>query len=89
MTNYLDAEHWRVAQLVDALQAAAEELMAMQLISQLKLTPTKDGNQFCFLYGTLPNDCVVGFGDTVGAAMHDFNKNFWQEKASPTKPIAP
>jgi len=81
MPDYLDADHWKVAQLVDELNAAASEKRALQLIELLKPELSKDGNQFCFIYGRLPNDCVVGFGDTVGQAMYDFCKNFWNNKA--------
>lgn len=81
MEGYLDANHWRVAQLVDELNATASEQRALQVISLLKPILSKDGNQFCYLYGTLPNDCVIGFGDTAGAAMYDFVKNFWSDKS--------
>lgn len=81
MSELLDANHWKVAQLVDELNAAATEKRALQLIEMLKPELSKDGNQFCFIYGKMPNDCVVGFGDTVGQAMYDFNKNFWNYNA--------
>lgn len=81
MEGLLDANHWKVAQLIEELNASATERRALQLIELLKPELSKDGNQFCFIYGQLPNDCVVGFGDTVGQAMWDFNKNFWNNKA--------
>jgi len=82
MPDYLDTDHWKVAQLVDELNAAASEKRALQLIELLKPEFSKDGNQFCFIYGKLPNDCVVGFGNTAGEAMYDFSKNFWNYKAT-------
>lgn len=81
MESYLDADHWKVAQLVDELNGAATELRVLQLIALLKPTLSRDGNEFCFLFGTFPNDCVVGFGETVGLAMYDFGTNFWSKKA--------
>lgn len=33
------------------------------------------------MYGEMPNNCIVGFGDTAHAAMLDFSKNFYTEKA--------
>lgn len=81
MSTYLDPNDWRTAQLIDELNAAAIEMRALQLIEKLKPTLSKDGNQFCFLYGELPNNCVIGFGDTVANAMYDFNKNFFNYKA--------
>jgi len=81
MSNHLNADHWKVAQLVDELNATAIEKRMLQVIETLKPELSKDGDQFCFLYGKLPNDCVIGFGDTVGQAMNNFFTNFWNEKA--------
>lgn len=81
MNTLLDANHWKVAQLVDELLFAAQERKQLKLIELLKPEFSKDGNQFCFLYGKMPNDCVIGFGDTAALAMQDFCKNFWNSKA--------
>lgn len=78
--NYLDGEHWRTAELVNELQVAAAELRILQIISQLKPVLSKDGNQFCFLYGEMPNDCVVGFGGTPWKAAQNFYDNFLTSK---------
>ena len=77
---YLDANHYRVQQLVDTLQCSADQLGALQLIEKLKPKFSKDGNQWCYLYGELPNDCIIGFGDTAVQAMYDFQKNFLTAK---------
>lgn len=42
----------------------------------------KDGNQWCASYGDMPEG-VQGFGDSPGAAMRDFDKQ-WHTKATPT-----
>lgn len=81
MTAYLDPNHYQTAQIADELNAAATELRSLQIIGQLKPTLSKDGNQFCFLLGEAPNDCCVGFGDTVAKAMQDFCYNFFNYKA--------
>ena len=81
MANYLDPNHWQTAQLVDELNAAASELRAMQVIATIKPALSKDGNQFCYLLGENLYEGIAGFGDTVGAAMYDFCKAFWNEKA--------
>ena len=71
-------EQWN---LISTLQSLAWEKQHLQLIEALKPKFSKDGNQFCFLYGELPNDCVVGFGDTAAKAAADFYNNFHNEKA--------
>lgn len=80
MNNFLDGEHWRTAQLTEELQAAAAELRTLQFINQIKPTFSVDGNQCCFLYGELPNDCVVGYGDTPWKAAQEFHNNFINRK---------
>lgn len=82
-TTYIDLNHYRGAQLVDTLQNAADTLQHLQLIKMLQPKFGKDGNQYCFLYGELPNDCIVGFGDTPYLAMLDFSHNFYNSKATP------
>lgn len=41
-----------------------------------------DGNQWCALYGENLQDGVAGFGDSPGAAMRDFDNN-WFTKLKP------
>lgn len=81
MSNYLDPNHWQTAQLVEELIAVASELRVMQVIQTLKPVLSKDGNQWCYLLGENLQDGIAGFGDTVGEAMYDFCKDFWNEKA--------
>ena len=81
MSNYLDPNHWQTVQIAEELNAAATELRAMQVISTIKPEFSKDGNQFCFLLGENLQEGIAGFGSTVGEAMYDFCKAFWNEKA--------
>ena len=83
---YLDANQNDVSNLVSELLSNARELAKLQIIQALQPRFSQDGNQFCFLYGNLPNDCVVGFGDTPEKAMHDFVCNWYNEKPNTMKP---
>lgn len=78
--TFIDADHWKGAQILDEIQAAIQEKKELQVIESLKPEFSKDGNQFCYLYGNLPNDCIVGFGDTPYLAMVDFVNNFYSQK---------
>lgn len=78
---YIDETNVQGHQLLCDMQDRLDRLMKLDLIEKLKPTLYKDGNQFCYLYGTLPNDCVLGFGETVEKAMCDFWMNFHNEKA--------
>ena len=59
---------------------AAQLLQETTLVSQLKPIFSKDGNQWCFLYGENIQEGISGFGDTPWLAMMDFNMNFHNEK---------
>lgn len=48
----------------------------MALVESLKPSITKDGNQWCVLYGANIQEGVAGFGDTPHLAVLDFNKAF-------------
>ena len=77
----LDGDHYRTAELVNQLMTNAQIKGCLDLIESLKPKFFKEGNQFCFMYGEMPNDCIVGFGDTAHDAMLDFHKNFYSYKA--------
>lgn len=69
--NYGDLQH----------EAAMNALVTEQeykLVQMLRPKITKDGNQWCVLYGENLQDGVCGFGDTPYLAILDFNKSFNQ-----------
>ena len=78
---HLDEQQFGQYELLQDIQRRLDTLKELDLIEKLKPTFSKDGNQFCFLYGELPNDCVIGFGDTAALAMQDFYNNYWTNKA--------
>lgn len=83
----IDFDHWKGAEIGDSLMAAAQEAREQQLVANLKPDFSLDGNMYCFLYGTLPNDCIVGYGETPAKAMANFYNNFMTEKAAPIKSL--
>jgi len=80
MSGLIDADHWKGAEILNEISNQVADRTHLQLIEMLKPTFSKDGNQWCYLYGELPNDCIVGFGDTPYKAMCDFSKNFFNAK---------
>lgn len=46
-----------------------------------------DGNQWCYIWGQMPETYIVGFGDTPFKAMEDFCNSFYNQKVIPTKTI--
>lgn len=66
---YGDLEH-------EAKMIQLNESCAMNLFSILKPYLSKDGNQWCVLYGENLQEGIAGFGDSPFLAIIDFNKSF-------------
>lgn len=66
---YADRQH-------EVKMAILYEQVEYNLVAMLKPRITKDGNQWCVLYGDNLQDGIAGFGDTPHAAILDFNKAF-------------
>ena len=63
----------------------ARTAMQMQRPSVLfRLEPFVDGNMYCVLLGENLQEGVAGFGETVDAAMRDFDVNYYRMKAPTT-----
>lgn len=74
-----------------SLRASEEQLDRERRLSHELLRPfrmmktalSKDGNQWCVLYGDNLQDGVAGFGDSPDLASRDFDKN-WYQSLTPT-----
>jgi len=82
--NISDAveEAMRSAGIGDQARSAAQSVMeAVSCYTEPSVlyrpTLSKDGNQWCALYGENLQDGVSGFGDTPYKAMTDFNRNWY------------
>lgn len=51
----------------------------MALVDSLHPKITKDGNQWCVLCGDNLQEGIAGFGNTIYAAILDFNSQFYKE----------
>lgn len=63
----------------NAYEQSKNILLERQLLVIKNLSPQfgKDGNQYFYMLGELPEaDCIVGFGDTPAMAMQEFCKAF-------------
>lgn len=52
----------------------------------LGLTPFRDGNQWCFLWGENLQEGVAGFGESVEDAMWAFDKSMREKTLSQEPP---
>ena len=77
----IDFNHWKGSQIGDDIQTLIYEKSNLQIVETLKPVFSLDGDQYCFLYGSLPNDCILGFGETPLLAVQDFCNNFRFQKA--------
>jgi hypothetical protein len=60
-----------------AINCAASRYDSPSAVYRPRLTV--DGNQWCALYGDNLQEGVAGFGDSPGAAMHDFDRQ-WEKR---------
>lgn len=77
----IDFDHWVGSQIGREIQDQLALDYTLSIIKAFNPKFSQDGNQYCFIYGELPNDCIVGYGDTAYDAMNDFVKNFSNQKA--------
>lgn len=66
---YSDLQH-------EAQMMLLSEQQNMNLFTMLNPSLTKDGNQWCVLYGENLQVGIAGFGDSPILAILDFNKQF-------------
>jgi hypothetical protein len=77
MENLINFNHWLGAEIGNQLLSNAQQAEFFQIIGSLKPKFGKDGNQFYYIIGELPEpSCVVGFGETPYNAMIDFCRCF-------------
>lgn len=81
MEALLDANHWRVDNLLTELIQSAEERSRLQLIEMLKPSFSKDGDQYCYLLGANLQEGISGFGKTVSEAVQNFYYSYYNAKA--------
>lgn len=79
--THIDFDHWNGSQIADMIKQNLDDQRMQQIFKTFNPELSKDGNKYCFLYGELPNDCIVGFGDTPNLALIDFVNNYYTQKA--------
>lgn len=76
-------------QMNAAIMACNNEELKERLLVITMLKPRfgKDGNQYFYILGSLPEpDCIAGFGDTPELAMIAFH-NEWKGTKTPNSPL--
>ena len=77
----IDFEHYLGNNIGEDIQRQQDLDRKLSIISALKPKFSRQGNQWCYLYGDMPSDYIVGFGDTPVNAMDDFINSFYNQKA--------
>jgi uncharacterized membrane protein len=78
---HIDFDHFRGSVIADEILNNLDDERQLQIIKNLGPTLGKDGNKWIYLLGEMPEHYLAGWGDTPYAAMQDFVKNFYNEKA--------
>ena len=73
-----DISHMK-AMLQQDFSIAAQEMQRPSVL--FKPSIALDGNMYCALYGEDLMQGCAGFGETVEAAMRDFDTNWYKQKA--------
>lgn len=77
---YFDINQQGAYDLLNDMKNVVYEQERVYLVSTLGAKFQQEGNQYCWIYGELPNNAIIGFGDTPGEAMHDFWMSFYNQK---------
>jgi len=77
---------WQMARCEEAIISAAHAYDRPSAV--YKPTISLDGNMYCALYGEDLMSGCAGFGETMDAAMWDFDKNWREQKAPKMKSAA-
>ena len=78
---HLDETQVGQSTLLDEMFKRADTLKELDLIEKLKPHFSKDGNQYCYLYGENLQVGIAGFGNTTAEAMSDFYRAFYNDTA--------
>lgn len=79
---YIDTSTTHGFNLYSTITSAVELSMRMDLIQKTGAKLHKDGNQWCYIIGELPDqNCVAGFGNSPSDAAY----KFWDEFHKPIK----
>lgn len=74
---YADEMYLRAAEeCLDRERRLSHELL--RPFRMMKTILSRDGNQWCVLYGDSLQDGVVGFGDSPDLASRDFDKAWYE-----------
>jgi hypothetical protein len=71
---------WAVARVEDNLRGVASAWERPSVLFRPEIS--LDGNMYCALFGKDLMEGCAGFGETMEAAMWDFDKN-WREQKAP------
>ena len=76
----IDFDHYTGTQIADMIKNNLNDEGLLQVIKYLNPTFSRDGNQFCYLYGSNLQEGIAGFGDTPYLAMVSFCDAFYSRK---------
>ena len=77
----IDFDHWKGNQIAEEIQNQQDLDRVLSILKALNPKFSQDGNQWCYVYGEMPEHYIAGFGDTPYEAMNNFVNNFCMQKA--------
>ncbi len=81
MSNVIQYEDWRQEEVRGDLSWINRLTMEREVFQMLQPRLEKDGNQWCCIWGHMPELYIAGFGDTPAKAVSDFFNSYHNQKA--------
>jgi hypothetical protein len=73
-----------MTQPTQSLEESIQETLSLEqnkhIIQMLRPRLEKDGNQWCYIWGQMPESYIAGFGDTIALAANDFKNSYYTQK---------
>jgi hypothetical protein len=76
---------WREAQIHEEIIALIQSQKEKAIFEMLNPKLNLDGNQWCCIWGEMPETYIVGFGDSPALAISDFYSSYFTSKISIVK----
>ena len=72
---------WREDQVHQDLMIVIQHQKEREVFQMLSPRIEKDGNQWCVIWGQMPENYIAGFGDTLYQAVASFYSEYCNSKA--------
>lgn len=73
---------WREEDIHSEISKTQSLAQYREVFQMLQPSIEIDGNQWCVIWGTMPEKYIAGFGDTLSQAVSNFYNDYLNQKVS-------